>query len=181
MVCSVKSEQLNEILALNDESYRQLMEERFGRRLGGFSRVGKRYAYPLKLVVARQLYGPHYLVIGNAAHAIHPNAAQGLNLGLRDVARVADYVSRSLADLTPLGDKERLRLLAEELAVDHRRIIRFSDGLTQIFYNDFSTCSALRNSAMLLLDRLPVAKSKLARLAMGLAGSSPSLVRGLRP
>ncbi len=67
------------------------MTERFGGRLGRFVKVGNRRAYPLKLSRVKQQVGPRFAIIGNAAHAIHPNAAQGLNLGLRDVAELAAF------------------------------------------------------------------------------------------
>ncbi len=181
VVWVANTDQAQQVLALDDKEFLAGLEQRFGRRLGGFVRVGRRNSYPLKLIHAKQLSGHRYLVIGNAAHAIHPNAAQGLNLGLRDVAAVAEYCQRVVAQDKDIGDQEALQELSAGMAEDHRRIIRFSDGLTQVFYNDFLPLRLLRNTGMCLLDCLPFAKRRLARLAMGQSGSPPALVRGLRP
>jgi 2-octaprenyl-6-methoxyphenol hydroxylase len=181
VVWTASTDEAQQILTLDDQAFMAGLEQRFGRRLGGFVRVGCRNSYPLRLIQAKTLCGHRYLVIGNAAHAIHPNAAQGLNLGLRDVAAVSEYIQHAIQEGQDIGGLDGLEKLSAAMAEDHRRIIRFSDGLTQIFYNDFLPLALLRNSAMWLFDCLPFAKRRLARLAMGLSGSPPALVRGIRP
>src|SRR5437899_9439862 len=106
MVWTVPTARAEELLALADEDFLRQAEEVFGERLGRFIELGRRAAHPLSRVVSEKLSAPRVLLIGNAAQSLHPVAAQGFNLGLRDVAALAEV----LADAADAGAPE---LLAE--------------------------------------------------------------------
>jgi len=178
-VWAVDSEAVAVQLALDDEAYLKAMAEAFGPRLGRLQRLGRRRAYPLRLVRARQQHGPRFVIMGNAAHGIHPNAAQGLNLGLRDVAALAERLHDCQRQSGDVGAPSLLADYSNSRQRDQRNVIRLSDGLATIFYNNLAPLCLARNLGMLALDCLPPLKRRLIRQAMGLAGAQPRLVRGL--
>ncbi len=178
-VWTVRSEQAQALLQLDDTAYQEGLRERSGGYLGGFQRAGSRRAYPLHLIQAQRIVGPRAAVVGNAAHTLHPNAAQGLNLGLRDVATLAELVVDAFRQGADMGDPQLLKTYADLRRDDQRRVLRLSDGLARLFYNEFLPAILLRDAAMLAVDLLPPLKSALARRAMGLAGRQPRLACGL--
>ena len=119
------------------------------------------------------------MVIGNAAHSLHPIAGQGFNLGLRDVAVLAQVLvdahrgGRDFAAAAVLDEYVRWRL------GDQRRITTFTDGLVRVFSNRFKPLAFARSLGLVATDLLPPVKHGVARLAMGLAGRQPRLTRGL--
>lgn len=179
VVWTTKTDQANEIMQLDEEEFLQQLGKRFGHRLGKFVKMGQRRSYPMRLIKAKQLTGSRFAILGNAAHTIHPNAAQGLNLGLRDVAQMAELIVDAIRNDKDIASPELLKNYAESRTRDHQQVIRFSDGLTKLFYNDNPFLITFRNLAMLGIDRFPPAKRALSKRAMGLAGSPPRLVRGL--
>ncbi|MGH8592445.1 MAG: 2-octaprenyl-6-methoxyphenyl hydroxylase [Gammaproteobacteria bacterium] len=178
-VWTVGTERAQALLRLNDSTYQEALLEHSGGYLGGFQRVGSRRAYPLQLIQAQRVVGLRAAVVGNAAQTLHPNAAQGLNLGLRDVATLAELVVDAFRQGKDIGDPQLLKTYAELRREDQRRVVRLSDGLARLFYNEFLPAILLRDAAMLAVDLLPPLKSALARRAMGLAGRQPRLVCGL--
>lgn len=179
VVWAVARDTADALLARDDIEFLNELTRRFGNRLGRFLKVGRRRSYPLKLIVAEEQAGPRHVVIGNAAHTIHPNAAQGLNLGLRDAAALAEQIVDALRQGQDPGDTAVLRTYAVQRHADHRRVIRFSDGLARLFYNDILPFVVGRNLAMLAVDLVPPLKRGLMRQAMGLEGRQPRLARGL--
>jgi 2-octaprenyl-6-methoxyphenol hydroxylase len=169
----------SDLLHCEEAQFLSELSARFGYRLGRFLKVGRRRAYPLKQILAKQQVGPRFAIIGNAAHTIHPNAAQGLNLGLRDAAALAECMARTVTEHGDIGSLAMLNAYAGSRSRDQDRVVRFSDGLTQLFYNDFMPLVGVRNLAMLAIDLVPPLKRALVRRAMGLTGRQPRLVRGL--
>lgn len=179
VVWSLPPEQVEPLLALDDAAFLARLQERFGTRVGRFLKVGKRAAYPLALTKVSEHIRPRLVLVGNAAHTVHPVAGQGFNLGLRDVAALAQV----------LGDAQRAGRDPGELAVlqeyaawrqrDTLAISTFTDGLVRVFSNNFLPLSLARNLGLLAVDLLPPAKRGLLRLSMGLAGRLPRLARGL--
>jgi 2-octaprenyl-6-methoxyphenol hydroxylase len=163
------------VAGLPDAGFLQLLQQEFGYRLGRFERIGVRSSYPLELVEADTVTAPRVVVVGNAAHGLHPVAGQGYNLGLRDVAALAELVAEKAG-----ADPGRPELLARYAAwrrPDQRRVVTFTDGLIRIF--DRSGPGALRGLGLLLFDAMPGARGFLARQTMGLGGRQTRLVRGL--
>lgn len=155
-------------LRLDDEAYLNLLQETFGRRLGKLSEPGARSSYPLFLQQPEAQTSDRTVLLGNAAHTIHPNGAQGFNLVLRDVAALARHLSAVLRKGGDVGAKEVLRAYEKSRKADQRQVIRFSDSLQKVFNHTGPVKSALRNFAMLALDSSPSLKKEFIRRATGL-------------
>ena len=153
------------------------LQAAFGQRLGDFSRVGKRAAYPLALSKASRLVAGRCVLIGNAAHGLHPVAAQGFNLGLRDVAALSDCIFD--AEITDVGDTDILDKYAAWRRSDQRKLVRITDGIVRLFGSAKAPVRALRNLGMLGFDLVPGVRSLFAKHMMGLAGRLPRLSRGV--
>ena len=171
-----------EVFALPEAEFRQLLQREFGFRLGRFTRLGQRNRYPLALVEAEQVTTHRVALIGNAAHSLHPVAGQGYNLGLRDAAVLAELVAEEARQgQGPGGPDPGQEVLLTQYAqwrrADQRKVVAFTDGLIRLF--DLPRLGSLRGLGLLLLDTLPGAKRLLARQTMGLAGRRTKLVRGL--
>lgn len=179
LVWTVPSDTAEEIGGLADEEFLAGVQEQFGYRLGKISRVGKRYAYPLRMVRANEQVRPRVALIGNAAHTLHPVAGQGFNLGLRDITTLAQVVADAHADGRDPGALASLQAYADWRKQDQRRVIRFTDSMVRAFSNDFLPLVLARNVGLVLADVLPPLKHTLTRRAMGLHGKLPRLARGL--
>jgi 2-octaprenyl-6-methoxyphenol hydroxylase len=166
-------------MELGDDEFLTTFQEVFGWRLGRLSRVGKRVAYPLALTRADRLSAGRTVVIGNAAHGLHPVAGQGYNLGMRDVAALADLLAEALEQARDPGSRELLARYAAWRRSDQRKVVGFTDGLVRLFGSERDTARAARGIGMLGLDLLPGAKRAFARHTMGLAGRLPRLSRGV--
>lgn len=171
-----------EALSLTDEEFSARIHEVFGHRLGRFSKVGKRAAYPLSLSKANSLISRRSVVVGNAAHGLHPVAAQGFNLGMRDVAALCDCIADARADTAvelDCGDAAILENYAEWRRADHRKLVRFTDGIVRLFGDARPPIRLLRNIGMLGFDLIPGVRRMFAKHTMGLAGKLPRLSRGV--
>jgi 2-octaprenyl-6-methoxyphenol hydroxylase len=167
------------ILSLDDAAFLKELQAEFGMRLGRFTKVGARAAHPLRLVQAREQVRHRLALIGNAAHTLHPIAGQGFNLGLRDVAALAQVLADAVKSQHDIGGLEVLDTYAQWRARDHRQVIGFTNTLVRTFSNRFPPLTLARNLGLLALDALPPVKHQLARHAMGLGGKLPRLARGL--
>jgi len=167
-------------LALDDAAFTAKLQEVFGNRLGEFSKIGKRASYPLALSEAARLTATRSVVVGNAAHGLHPVAAQGFNLGMRDVAALCDCIADEVQSAVPdLGNTELLQRFAEWRRPDQKKLVRFTDGLIKLFASKSRSLRALRNAGMLGFDFVPGVRGEFARQTMGLAGRLPRLSRGV--
>ncbi len=173
-VWNVAESDAGRILGLDDQAFLAELRAAFGYRLGVFSRVGKRAAYPLVLSKAMRLTATRTVLIGNAAHGLHPVAAQGFNLGLRDVAALCDCI----ADYG-LDDPELLRHYATWRKSDQSKLVGFTEGLIRLFSSNSAPIRAARGLGMLGFDLVPGVRSLFARHTMGLAGRLPRLSRGV--
>ena len=151
------------------------LQQDFGWRAGRILSVGRRNAYGLALVRALELTGERVALIGNAAQALHPVAAQGFNLGLRDAAMLAELV----ASASDPGAPSVLAQFAARRAADRRGMIAFTDHLVKLFGDRRAVAIAARNLGLLLFDVSPPAKRALARVSFGFGGALPRLSRGL--
>ena len=168
------------ILALGDEDFTSELQETFGYRLGRFSKVGQRAAYPLALTKTNGLIARRSVVVGNAAHGLHPVAAQGFNLGMRDVAALCDCVADAMAaGRTDAGAAAVLERYAEWRKSDQSKVLRFTAGLVRLFGDRRAPARILRNVRMLGFDLIPGVRRFFARHTMGLAGRLPRLSRGV--
>lgn len=180
LVWTVRDEEVGQVLRLSDAEFLARLQERFGYRLGRLERVGSRHAYPLALVRARESVRPRIALIGNAVHTLHPIAGQGFNLGLRDVAVLAELLVDAHDAGRDIGELELLQQYADWRGADHRRVIAFTDTLARLFVNPLFPVGLLRDAGMVALDLLPPVKRLFGKLTMGRAGRLPRLARGLR-
>jgi len=167
-------------MAWSDREFLAEVQRRFGFRLGRFLKVGRRVAYPLSMSRAAATSSGRCVIIGNAAQGLHPVAGMGFNLGLRDVASLAELVAERVgqADFDP-GSRQLLAEYDAWRAADRRGVIAFTDGLVRLFANPLRGVGGLRNLGLLAFDLLPPAKAALARLSTGAGGRVPKLARGV--
>jgi 2-octaprenyl-6-methoxyphenol hydroxylase len=175
----VRDEELEQVIALDDEHFVAQFQTRFGYRLGRFIKVGRRNSYPLTFLRARASVVPRVAIIGNAAHTLHPVAGQGFNLGLRDVAALAEVVMDTHRAGGDIGSLETLAGYDRWRGREQKAVALATDGLVRIFSNPLGPLRVARNLGMLALDALPFSKHLLAKSAMGTIGALPKLARGL--
>lgn len=159
------------LLGLSDQAFLSELQGVFGYRLGTLKQVGARHVYPLSLVEAQEQVRSHLVVLGNAAHALHPIAGQGFNLSLRDVQALAEAL---LSGTGSPGDLAVLQAYRERQRQDQNLTVGFSDQVTRLFGTPDPWVVAGRNLGLLGLDLLPPAKRWFARQAMGL-GTRPDM------
>lgn len=165
LVWTHPSRDAERLLKLDERAFLAELQTAFGYRLGALRQVGARVPYPLVLVEAAEQVRANLVVLGNAAHSLHPIAGQGFNLSLRDVRALADTV---LASSAPIGDLATLQRYASAQAGDQAFTVGFSDQVTRLFSTDQPLLAAGRNLGLLGLELLPPAKRWFARQAMGM-------------
>lgn len=150
LVWTWPSAKIEEVMAMPDAEFLRVLQSQFGHRLGRFRAVSKRSNYPLRLSVAREQVRSRVVLLGNAAHFLHPVAGQGYNLALRDVLRLADILqslpSERLGDLLSL---QRYQQLQQD---DQMRTIKLSDGFTRVFGSSHLALMGLRNLGMVAVE-----------------------------
>ncbi len=182
IVWTMAPEAARSTLALDEHAFLAALQQQFGYRLGRFIRIGRRSAYPLSLTRSNRQVAERAVVIGNAAQGLHPIAGQGFNLGLRDVATLAEVIADEWIargeDVDP-GGAAVLERYAEWRRADRQTVIAFTDGLVRLFGNPLGPVRAARGASLLLFDLASPAKHAFARVTMGLAGKLPRLARGV--
>lgn len=168
-----------ELLSLTEADFIARLQARFGWRLGRLSAPSPRQAYPLKLKLVRETIHERLVLIGNAAHTLHPVAGQGFNLGLRDVAALAEALAEAARRGSDPGAPNTLAEYARWRGRDQADTARLTDTLARLFVVPWHPVRLARNLGLLGLDLLPAARHRLARRFMGLDGSLPRLARGL--
>jgi 2-octaprenyl-6-methoxyphenol hydroxylase len=178
IVWTEESGEAERIVALPDSDFHDELEKRFGLRLGDIAIAGPRRAYPLGLWVARSFIAGRLALIGDAAHVIHPIAGQGLNMGLRDVAALAESVVDAVRLGVDPGDASVLTRYQRWRRFDTMTMSVSTDGLNRLFSNRSDTIRLVRDVGLGIVDRLPALKRLFIREAAGLAGDVPKLLRG---
>ncbi len=161
MVCP--ADEVESVKALNDAEYIELFASKMGERLGQFTQVSPRVIYPLKETYVPQMCKGRALLMGNASHTQHPVAAQGLNLGIRDIEVFLEMVS--LAD--DIGEPEFLAEYALLRKPDHEKVMGMTDGLIQIFQHHSPVVGHLRGIGLMAMQAVPTLKKRFSRFAMG--------------
>ena len=179
LVFTVSTDDAKHSLSMSDKQFINKIEKEFGRRLGRIEQIGNRRAYPIIFSEATEQYQEQLVLLGNSAHVIHPNAAQGFNLGLRDVAGLAESISTGIKKGIDINDVMLLENYLKSRITDQKRVMRFTNGLANTFYNKWPLLNATRNLAMLIVDVIPDLKASFVETSMGLAGEQPRIVRGL--
>lgn len=163
-----RDEAVAELMALDDADFAQRLDTLFRHRLGGFSQLTARHAYPLNLVTAQDLIDDRLVILGNAAHALHPVAGQGFNLCLRDVRDLAAHLRADLGAPVDPGDPGRLAGYAAQRRGDYQRTIGLTDRLVRGFSLDLPGMGVVRGAVLSVFDALLPAKNRLVRLTRGL-------------
>lgn len=167
------------LLGLSDEDFLARLQRRFGYRMGRLTHLGRRRAYPLKLMLARETVHPRLVLIGNAAHTLHPVAGQGFNLGLRDVAALAEVLAGAAREGGDSGGDQVLDRYHRLRGRDQIAVAMTTDALARLFVNPWPPVRWARDLGMLSLDLTPGLQHFVARRFMGMGGNLPRLARGL--
>jgi 2-octaprenyl-6-methoxyphenol hydroxylase len=168
------------LMALDAEAFAAEARRRFGDWLGALSLEGRRFAYPLEIVQADALVAERVALAGDAAHAIHPIAGQGFNLGLRDVAALAECVVDAARLGLDIGGGEVLERYQRWRRVDNMSLLAVTDALNRLFSNDLPPLRLARRLGLAAVERVAPLKRLFMRHAMGVVGDLPRLVRGER-
>ncbi len=164
--------------ALDDRAFTAEIERRFGPWLGSMILVGGRWRYPLALAHAERYVADRLALLGDAAHAIHPIAGQGFNLGLRDVAVLAEVVVDAIRLGLDPGDAQALARYERWRSFDSMALVAATDALNRLFSAGFPPLRLARTLGLAMVDRLPPLKRFFMRDAMGVVGDLPRLARG---
>ena len=178
LVWTERADVARDLMALDDQGFAAEARARFGAYLGDCEPEGPRWSYPLSLQLARDYVRPRLALLGDAAHAVHPLAGQGYNLGMRDVAALADVLAEAhrlgldIGALTVLERYQRWRRF------DNVALAAITDGLNRLFSNDIGPLRLARDLGLGIVNRIGPARRLFMRHAAGAVGELPSLMRG---
>ncbi|MCH2005724.1 FAD-dependent monooxygenase [Acinetobacter ursingii] len=152
----------------NDQHFLDALQQTYGDRAGKFEKTGKRFSYPLSQVLAHKQAVGRVVLMGNAAHTIHPVAGQGFNLCLRDADVLVRFLIQHLTQSDDIGDPENLLAYEQSRLKDQQRVIKFCDSVVRGFSNQNPVLKLLRNTGLVAFDVVPGIKPLVANYAMGL-------------
>ncbi len=178
IVWTETSELAPHLMALDDNQFKSEFDERFGDFLGRSEIVGPRFSYPLSLQFAHRSTDQRLALISDASHGMHPIAGQGLNMGLRDVAVLAEVVTDAKRLGMDIGGSDILGRYEQWRRFDNTVMLAATDGLNRLFSNDIAPVRIARDLGLAVINALPPVRKTLMRHAMGLAGDLPRLMRG---
>lgn len=166
-VMVVPSAEVERVQALNDKEYLNLFADKMGERLGAFTKVSDRVVYPLKESYAPQMSLGRALLMGNASHTQHPVAAQGLNLGIRDIEVFLALCERHADSPSfDMGAKQLLHDYVEQREPDHKKVMGLTDTLIQVFQHQSPIVGHLRGIGMMAMQAMPSVKKRFSKFAM---------------
>lgn len=172
LIWTVAADEATAIMALPEEEFLSRLQERFGHRLGVFTKCGARATYPLSLSVAREQVRPGLVLLGNVAHNLHPVAGQGLNLALRDAQALSASLVQAHQSGQSLGAMAVLQEYVRRQQQDQESTIDFSHYTTRLFSSNHLALVWARKFGLLSIDLFPMFKRGFARQAMGLVQRS---------
>jgi len=152
----------------NDQHFLSALQQTYGDRAGKFEKTGKRFSYPLSQVLAHKQAVGRVILMGNAAHTIHPVAGQGFNLCLRDADVLVRYLVNQLSTSDDLGNPDNLLAYEQARLSDQQRVIKFCDTVVRGFSNQNPFLKLIRNTGLIAFDVIPGVKPLVANYAMGL-------------
>ncbi|MBN8543564.1 MAG: UbiH/UbiF/VisC/COQ6 family ubiquinone biosynthesis hydroxylase [Alphaproteobacteria bacterium] len=163
-------------MKLSDDEFNAELARRSGEYWGKVKAVGKRFAYPLKLQTATEFIASRFVLVGDAAHGIHPIAGQGVNLGYRDVAVLSELLIEQHQHKRDLGDAELLKHYQRWRKFDSVSMTASTDLLNRLFSNRSPSLAFLRRTGLKMVERMPPLKHFFMRHAMGLIGDLPKMM-----
>lgn len=152
----------------NDQHFLNALQKTYGDRAGTFEKTGRRFSYPLSQVLAHKQAVGRVVLMGNAAHTIHPVAGQGFNLCLRDADVLVRHLLQQLSESDDIGEPENLLAYEQARLKDQQRVIKFCDSVVRGFSNQNPVLKLLRNTGLVAFDVIPGIKPLVANYAMGL-------------
>jgi 2-octaprenylphenol hydroxylase len=180
IVWSTAPAHADELVDIEDEAFRERLARAFDHRLGGVTEAGPRAAFPLRLQHAASYVGARLALIGDAAHAIHPLAGQGVNLGVLDAAALAEVVLAASAEGRDIGARTTLRRYERWRKGDNLLMMAAMDGFKRLFAARFGPLRLARNAGLSLFDAATPIKRLVMQHAMGLRGDLPAIARSAR-
>ena len=178
LVWTERRDDARKLMAADDFVFLVELERRFGHRLGALEVEGRRQAYPLSLMLARDFVRPRFALLGDAAHGIHPIAGQGLNLGFRDAAALAETLVEAHRLGLDIGSLEVLRRYERWRRFDTWQMGVTTDVLNRLFSNDLAPVRAIRDIGLGLVERMPRLKTMFIGEAAGFGAERPKLLKG---
>ncbi len=178
VVWSLDVPEAGRLMALDDAAFELEITAQFAGYWGSVRLAGRRFAYPLQLTYAKTATAPRLALVADALHGIHPIAGQGLNLGLRDVALLAELVVDAARLGLDIGAAPLLKRYDAARAGDNGRMIFATDALNRLFSNDIAPVRLARQAGLGVVQQIPDLKRFFMLTAMGLVGDTPRLVRG---
>jgi 2-octaprenyl-6-methoxyphenol hydroxylase len=178
LVWTEKRAEAARITALGPEEFHGELEQRFGLQLGEIKALDQPRAFPLGYFVARSFIGERLALVGDAAHVIHPIAGQGLNMGLKDVAALAEVIVDAARLGIDLGQADVLDRYQRWRRFDTMAMGLATNSLNLLFSNESALLRTVRDIGLGLVDRAPPLKNMFIRQAAGLAGDVPRLLKG---
>ncbi len=167
LVWTMKTAQADTLLKACDAEFLQTLQQRFGHRLGAFRKVGERASFPLRLSIAAEQVRRQIVLVGNAAHSLHPVAGQGFNLALRDVQSLAETLAAARSEGRALGDMAVLESYRTRQAFDQAKTVVFSDRVTALFERPQPVLGHLRRFGLIALDLNPALKNQFIDYSAG--------------
>jgi 2-octaprenyl-6-methoxyphenol hydroxylase len=178
IVWTERNELVPALMELPAAGFAAELGRRFGDFLGEISVVGPRWSYPLSLMHATRYVAARLALVGDAAHVIHPIAGQGLNLGIRDIAALAELIVEARRLGLDIAHPEVLEHYERWRRLDNLTLAAVTDGLNRLFSNSLPPFRAMRDFGLAAINQMPPLKRFLMRHAMGVVGDLPRLVRG---
>ena len=178
LVWTEPTENAKRLMAADDFTFELELEQRFGHKLGEIEVVGKRKAFPLGLTLARDFVRPRFALIGDAAHGIHPISGQGLNLGFKDAAALAQTIVEADRLGLDIGSQTILERYERWRRFDTFQMGVVTDVLNRLFSNDIGPLRMLRTVGLGIVDRMPGLKKSFINQAAGRGPSNPALLNG---
>ncbi len=178
IVWTERSQRVPFLMALNDDAFLAELEARFGDFLGGIRVAGPRFSYPLSLQFADAYVAQRLALAGDAAHGMHPLAGQGLNMGIRDVAALAEVIVDAARLGLDVGEMSSLLRYQRWRRFDNMVMLALTDVLNRLFSNDIELLRLARDMGLAMVNRLPPLKKLFMQHAMGTVGDLPRLLRG---
>lgn len=180
LIWSLPKLRVQQLMDTNDSIFLRALQNEFGYRLGKLQTVNNKQMFPLNYLVAQQQIKPGCVLIGNAAHTLHPIAAQGFNLGLRDAAALAEILVDAKRIQRNLGDINLLQTYVDWRKQDQQATLRFTHGITRIFTNADKPLAFLRNIGLVGLNNFPFLKKQFTKSRIGLNAKVPKLACGIK-
>lgn len=179
LVWTMSQSTFDELVQWDMEKWQAHLQQVFGNRIGAIESVELGKHYPLQTMLAKEQVRDAFVLLGNAAHTLYPVAAQGFNLGLRDVAVLSEVLADALCDTISLGDIVALKKYLHWRGQDQKRIIGLTRSIVHLFGLQLPMVGPFRGLGLLATDLIPSIKNRFAKRTMGIAGKLPRLARGL--